>query len=105
MSSLIISILILSLFHYINSKGLSEFCTYSGRDYEINKLQSIFTIRDKVYIRVGTSSSKYWIYDIKLGQVLTEPVLASEKFKGNVTLLINKFVKVIYLFYQVILRL
>jgi hypothetical protein len=50
----------------------------------------MFSYGDKVYIRVGTKLSKYWVYDTKLGQVLTQPVSANRIFLG-ITKLIDLF--------------
>ncbi len=90
MLPLIVLILFLNSFNYIQCKSLAEFCTHESRDYEINYLQSMFSYGDKVYIRVGTKLSKYWVYDTKLGQVLTQPVSANRIFLG-ITKLIDLF--------------
>ena len=66
----------------VECKSFSLFCTYNKWKYEVDHLQSIFTIKDRVYIRTGTNVSMLWVYDINSFQVLEQPIMASDMFPG-----------------------
>ena len=72
----------------VRSKSTSEYCTsQSFNDFNVNRLESVFTIRDKVYIAVGKDTHRLWIYDIESKTVLEEPVNASVMFNNHFSII------------------
>ena len=66
----------------------SEYCnSQSFNDFNVNRLESVFTIKDKVYIAVGKDNHSLWIYDIRRKMVLEQPVIASEMFNNHFSII------------------
>ena len=67
----------------VEGNSTSLFCTHDiFNDWSVNKVQSIFTIKDKVYIRSGANFSKLWVYDINSQQMMENYINASDIFPG-----------------------
>lgn len=75
--------LLISLVTLVECKSSALYCTQERlHDNDVNRLHSIFTIKDKVYIRSGVHISKLWVYDINSKFILEQPVMAPTLFNG-----------------------
>ncbi len=77
-------LMIISLNALIECKGSSRFCTHEEwNNFNVNRIQSIFTFNGKVYLTFGSNVTKFWVYDIHSQEIQKDFITISQMFPND----------------------